>query len=689
MNRGLVELDPLTEYRSLKEDPLEGFYKPCLQRSIAYKRAVGYFTSSIYVVTGREVIDFSLRGGRIQLICSPHLSMEDFDSISLGYVQRAELVNRRLMEELSELMQGAGSHWTAQVLATLVAVGSLDIRIALGRKNQGLYHEKIGVFEDSLGNKVSFKGSANETWSAWAPEGNFESIEVFCSWREGLEEQRVLRHNAHFESIWSGSDPDVATLKISDVTRNAFLERSMGSLNALADAYPGKASSGRVPLPHQVRALQVWKEQGNKGILEHATGSGKTFTALMAIHSHVESGNPALVLVPSQLLLRQWSREIQGEIPSTPLLLAGGGNNGWRKGLRLKALTVDEPELGGRVILATMQTAASPEFKSKISGGKHLLIVADEVHQMGSSYNSQALGIETGARLGLSATPTRYGDPEGTQKILDYFGPIVDPPFTLSDAIHSGRLVEYEYFPQEVSLDDGESARWKLLSKRINETYWRTKEGASKSASDSDALKLLLIQRARIAKKATAKANVCTSILESTYESGQKWLVYCEDTDQLEEVRTYLNNIGLNPVVYHSTMKGDRDASMTWFKDNGGILLSIKCLDEGVDIPDISHAVILASSQNPRQFIQRRGRVLRTAPGKSKAVIYDAIVAPESLDDDPEQGSLVRSELLRAMEFATHARNRSALMSLRSLAIRLGLDPDHTADDGTEDDTNA
>lgn len=197
---------------------------------------------------------------------------------------------------------------------------------------------------------------------------------------------------------------------------------------------------------------------------------------------------------------------------------------------------------------------------------------------------------------------------------------------------------------------------------------------------------MLLIQRSRIAKKAAAKVRLARDVLRAHFEKGQSWLVYCEDAEQLAQVLAVLRQEGMDPVEYHSKMDGDRAATMSWFRSFGGIMVSIRCLDEGVDIPDVSHALILASSQNPRQFIQRRGRVLRRAPNKQVAVLHDAIVVPVSADEEPEQISLLKSELVRAIEFADHAINKGAGAELRDIAINMGIDPDGLLDSGVEED---
>jgi len=333
-----------------------------------------------------------------------------------------------------------------------------------------------------------------------------------------------------------------------------------------------------------------------------------------------------------------------------------------------------------------MQTASLPEFIANVAAGDHLLVVADEVHQVGSPQNSKIMSILAGGRLGLSATPIRYGDPEGTAKIFAYFGDVVPPKITLMDAVAAGRLVPYEYHPHPINLTATEAVEWKDLTRAMRFECMRQKADENGKRPLSEKAKMLLIRRARVAKKAAAKVGLAVDVIRANFEPGQSWLVYCEDSGQLAEVISKLSDAGFASVEYHSNMAGDRDATMSWFRSYGGILVSIRCLDEGVDIPAISHALILASSQNPRQFIQRRGRVLRRSPGKEIAVIHDAIVVPVNAEDESEQLSLLRSELLRSVEFASHAINRAAGAELRWIAIAMGIDPSELSDEGMEEE---
>lgn len=683
----LSKLDLDTEYRSTKNDPVETFYKKCLRNADLYQRAVGYFRSSVLLIIGRTLLEFARRGGRIQLICSPSLSEEDVRSISGGYARRDEVLASAVIEEFDRLLAEPSTAFPAKALATLISCGALEVRLAQLISGNGIYHEKIGLFTDGFGHTVSFRGSTNETWSGWHAEGNFEAIEVFCDWDGPSDRIRIDKHSNHFATLWSGKDPSVTVSAFPETAEIYLRKYAANSIEEIMESVPVTPTSRRQPLPHQTEALEAWRRQGCRGIFEHATGTGKTFTAIVAIRDHVRTGKPALVLVPSRLLLHQWAEEISDEIPDAALMLAGDGQNRWKLHGRLKSMTAADLELGPRVTLAMMPTAATDLFLAGVAESDELLLVVDEVHQIGSPINSRALKIAAGLRLGLSATPRRYGDTEGTKRLMDYFGGVVPPPITLGDAMKAGRLVPYQYFPHAISLNADEADQWLDFTNRIKKEIARSSTDANGEKLLSERAKMLLIQRSRIAKKATAKVDLAVRTIKREYRDGQSWLIYCEDSEQLGDVVNALRVTGIETIEYHSNMIGDRVATMEWFHKFGGILVSIKCLDEGVDIPQVSHALILASSQNPRQFIQRRGRVLRISPGKNMAQIHDAIVRPLNSESEPEQLGLLRGELIRAIEFANGAINKSAGAELRAIAMEMGIDIDDlAARDGVEED---
>lgn len=686
---GFANLNLQTEYRTGSSDPIMGLYTPCLSQSIVYKRAVGYFRSSVYLVVGPAIIDFAKRGGKIQLVCSPELDEDDLEIIREEHLKRKNVPSERLIVEIERLLNDPATKYQTRVLATLLAVGALEIKVAIRHSSQGLYHEKIGVFVDEAHNRVSFIGSANESRSAWHPQGNFESIEVFCSWQHRIEEERSARHEANFDSLWAGNTQEVKTLPFPDAAFHCLCKGSFKTLDEAKESFVTpivtvQHQRKHDPLPHQINAIESWRKQESRGVFEHATGSGKTFTALEAARDHLNNKLPVLILVPSSLLLKQWNEEVKIEFPEAVTLLVGAGNDRWKRPGKLRGLSAPDAT-GPRVIIATMQTGATDAFRQCLYQGSHLMLIADEVHQIGSPHNSQCLKIDTGSRLGLSATPKRYGDAEGTAKIFDYFNSVVPPKITLADAVKLGRLVEYEYHPHTIHLTAEEADAWKIFTRKIGIELLKSKN-LDGELRLSDQVKMLLIKRSRIAKKASAKPHLAARILKKNYKAGQSWLIYCEDREQLNETMQQLKLEKINPIEYHTGMDGDRAASLDWFRKTGGVLISIKCLDEGVDIPAVTHALILASSQNPRQFIQRRGRVLRTAVGKSLAYIHDAIVVPVSIDDEPEQLSLLKSELLRAIEFSNSAFNKSAGAELREIARKIGFDPDESGIDGIEEE---
>lgn len=707
----LSDLDIKEEYFTGETDLVDFFYKPCLSVSTNYDRSVGYFRSSVFLLIGPNIIDFVKHGGKIRLICSPYLTEDDVSAISQGYKQKAEVVEDTLQRDINKMFENQAIAKNTEALATLIALGSIEVKIVFLPKAQGEYHAKLGVFYDEYNNAVSFKGSVNESWTGWHERGNHETLDVFCSWRGGRDERQVKRNQSYFEKLWHGEIKDLDVIDFPKVALEKLKTVAKGSLDEieptdLVDYFkvgskPSNkviqekevpyANRNRTPLRHQLKAIAEWEKQGKRGIFEHATGSGKTFTALIVLKEHLQSDGVALVLVPDKLLHKQWAQEIKEEIDDIKLLKAGDGNNKWKKDDLLRHFTSSLEGLGKRIVLATMQTARTETFLGSLDQGEHLMVVADEVHEIGSKENSKALSIESGPRLGLSATPKRYGDPEGTLKILSYFGPIVQPPYTLVDAINDDppRLVPYEYYPKAIRFTAEESEHWAEETDKISKEYARSKRDSDGNTVISSYLQNLIIQRSRIAKKAAAKTPLAVDIIKEHYRPGESWLIYCEDQYQLREVMEALNQEGFEPLEYHTNMKGNASAALDYFKSFGGILCSIKCLDQGVDIPKISHAIILASSQNPRQFIQRRGRVLRTCKGKYKAVIYDAIVVPISLDLEPEQLSLLKSEFQRSIQFAKTALNKSAASELSRLAIKLEIDPEEVGlidSDGIEEE---
>jgi superfamily II DNA or RNA helicase len=552
-----------------------------------------------------------------------------------------------------------------------------------------MVHDKTGIFSDGDGNRVAFSGSMNETYLGLSPDGNWESIDVFPDWLPDAERdrQRTVEISKTFDAMWEGSIDGVVVTPFPSASR-LFLEEHASTARPwreIADELAlvereirERESQRRVDEPvlnlrdHQKGALQEWASAGHRGVVAHATGAGKTITAIQAIREHGEAGGNSLVVVPSKELLNQWIPELNKFVPANQRVhQCGGGDEAWKKNLD-PWLHAEDPQ----VLVATFATARNESFRFSCNQGPgDLLIVGDEVHGLGSEENSKIFEIDASARLGLSATPERHRDSEGTDSIFNYFGPVVHE-YSLYDAIRDGFLVQYRYHPVVVTLDDSEQEQWDDLSKEIGQAVAR--HGSLEAAMRVESIKLLFIQRSRIAKKASAKVAASHSIVSRDAEAGQRWLLYCEDQDHLAQVRALLTSADLPLPVYefHSQMTGDREATLKRFRDDGGVIISIRCLDEGVDIPDASHALILASSQNPRQFIQRRGRVLRLPDEegiKDYAHIHDVLVVPRP-PIDPTVDALVLGEIARASEFCENASNPECRTTLLEELDRAGID---------------
>jgi superfamily II DNA or RNA helicase len=696
----LSELTLHTSYHKGRDDIAEDFYLPCMRRASEYDRAVAFFRSTVFLIAWPALRDFVQRGGRIRVLCSQVLADEDIEALSAGYSARVdEVLARRFLEEVKELLRDEALRQPARILAGLVATGTLDLQVAILkeadlRSSQGrIFHDKLGLFRDELGNLVSFKGSMNETWNGLASDGNLESVDVAATWMGARDRERARAEEQYFADLWHNDYPTVIVRPFPTVARKEFeshaisnFDEELEQLLSPADR-PRDDPRGRSLKAHQSSGLASWRANDRRGILAFATGSGKTFTAITAIREAIrEHGEVVVVVVPDREIFRQWYDELVETTRDlgVRILRAGAGHTRWRSSLRLWTAPGEQP----RIVLATARTASSDDFRAQLVGGPHMMLVADEVHRLGSPKNQRILEDRLfGARLGLSATPERAGDPDGTSVLMSYFGGVLEPRYTLADAVRDGVLTKYFYRPHTVMLTEGELTEWRLISQAVSQLRARVSAGDA-TPGLARRLTLKLIQRARIVKHAAGKVPLAVEVLSEHYEPGQRWLVYCDDLVQLEAVCRALLSANLQPLPFHSQMAGDRRGTLEWLDYRGGIVVAIKCLDEGVDIPSVSHALILASSKNPREFIQRRGRVLRTAPNKTLAYVHDAIVVPPRNAAPPGQieDPITAGELARAIEFAEHAANPASAADLRQVAIDAGIDWRRLLREGVEDE---
>lgn len=702
----LTDFEFKSEYQKLEDDIAAEFYLPCMRNSVFYDRISGYFGSTIYIIAWNALKEFIQNGGHMRIICSPYISDDDALAIKEGNTAKTDaILSKALKDELDQILEKDNLAAPSRLLACLIAENIIEIKLAIARDGtrdpslERLYHDKAGVFTDIAGNSVGFRGSFNETFKGLSDNGNIESADVFQSWDIGKDAGRVANIRNGFQKVWCG---EYDVLEIHDLPSEAkkYIRDKASSYKwkELLDEVKVTVSRGDFWKPnkkkdiirlkdHQVKALDAWDKQANRGIYQGCTGCGKTVIAISAIRHVLDQGKSCLVLVPSKELLDNWDKEIRRIIDDEPIsvFLCGDGHDAWKRDGNLHLWT-SRSNTSKKIVIAMMDTASKPEFQDQISQGSHLMVVADEVHRMGSPSRKSFFRIKYGSALGLSATPTRYGDPEGTQAILDYFGDIIDPPYTMKNALADKVLTPYYYHPVSISLTLTEQEEWDAITKRIAKQYAISQNNENSSAKDSF-LQIMRIERARIIKRAANKVTAAVKIIKENYREGQKWLVYCEDKVQLGVVCDKIRSLGVDAYIYYSDMPGDPDNTLAYFAENGGVLVSIKCLDEGVDIPSTTHALVLASSKNPREFIQRRGRILRRSSNKNFSHLYDVIAVPNTAKvDDDKSLSIVVSELARAVEFGSSALNPACITDMHLIALKFGVDYKQFESEGFDED---
>lgn len=722
---GLKDVEIKNEYRSLLDKVARDFYIPLLQHATSYKRAVGFFSSSILVEISKGISALVKNGGSIQLVASPYLSDDDIEAIRTGYALRDSIIKSSILRELKDPKTPFEKE-RLNMLANLIADSILDIKIAFteDESKMGMYHEKMGIISDGMGNKVAFSGSMNE--SATAINANYETIDVFCSWKSDHESERVVAKENAFMAIWNNSEPNIRIIEFPELkqeiieryrnappnfnidneefeslysnkvrsiyspdltffleSENPYLSKSEVNPKRLGAVIPESVTLH----DYQKDAIEAWAQNGFKGIFDMATGTGKTFTGLGAIARLCEETDSHLAVVivcPYQHLVEQWIEDIELYGMKPIVGYSASSQKDWKSRLD-NAIRDQKLKVKNRqffCFICTNATFASSYVQSQISKIRgHALLMVDEAHNFGAENLGKLLSDKFNYRLALSATIDRHNDEEGTQRIRDYFGQKCIE-YTLERAIEENKLTKYKYYPVICTLNETELQRYNELTYEIGKCIINDKHGKKKL---SERGKILALARARLIAGAEDKITKLEEKI-TPYINNNHILTYCgatkllqsgqdstdiddEDIRQIDAVTDLLGN-KLNMKVSQFTSNEDiAERAILKREFSGGetlqVLIAIKCLDEGVNIPKIRTAFILASNTNPKEYIQRRGRVLRLAEGKDFAEIYDFITLPYELEDVPSLTEdqlkktliLVRNELSRAEEFARLAMN--------------------------------
>lgn len=694
----LNDLSVKKEYRNLSCDIVHDFYIPVISEAISYKRAVGFFSSAALYEIAVGIKNLVQNGGKIQLIASPHLSEEDIEAIRLGYEKRDEIIARAILKEIKEPANHA-EEVKLNLLADLIAEGILDIKIAFKIQTDaiGIFHEKIGVVRDAGGNILAFTGSMNETYSGLLL--NYESIDVYCSWKDEDKERAVLKEAA-FDDLWNNMDSNIAVIPFPEVAIERFNcykkldknsifndveleEMTMQSAHEDADFFI--VPSDVKFYDYQIEAIDAWLAHDGRGIFDMATGTGKTYTALGSLSElsrkcHKNLG--VFIVCPYQHLVQQWVADIEA-FNVHPLICYSKYD--WKR--RFKDIVRDFM-LGiieNFCIITTNATFALKEMQEgvgKLRG--NICLVVDEAHNFGSKRQLACMSEIFRFRLALSATLERKYDEYGTERLFSYFGEKCIE-YSLKRAIDEDKLTPYYYYPIPVYFTDEELLKYVNITEKIVNILRHSKK-------DDDlppAAERLLIERARIVAGADGKLNALKNTI-LPYKNDTHLLVYCgatkvdldndkTDTIVADEERQIIavtkilgNELGMCVTRFTS----EEDAAQRelikeeYSQQKIQALVAIKCLDEGMNIPGIETAFILASSTNPKEYIQRRGRVLRKAPGKKFARIYDYVVLPRPFEEisppfsRQAELSLVKREVERMKDFQELSENPSETSEL-------------------------
>lgn len=548
-----------SEYRSLLDDIVQDFYIPLLKEAVVYKRAVGFFSSSALIEITKGIASMAERGGKIQIVASPYLSDEDIDAIKKGYAAREDIIESAVLRQITDENLDYYSMQRLNLLACLIANNILDIRIAYteGKNGIGMYHEKMGIIEDNEGNVVAFSGSMNE--SATAMSINYETIDVFRSWGDESEKERVrLKQNA-FQSIWTDSEPNIKVVEFPRISQALIDKYRRTEPNYAIDdeqfdlklqnyrqftdgeiTLRTAAVGARIPKTitlhdYQQEAIAAWVENDYRGIFDMATGTGKTYTGLGAISKLSEDINDKLAVIivcPYQHLVEQWVEDIV-QFNIKPIIgYSSSSQKDWKqrlaKAVRDQKLRADKSFFCFVCTNATFTNNYVQEQINKIKSP--ILLVVDEAHNFGAASYARLLDGRFTYRLALSATLNRHRDEDGTATLYNFFDKKCIE-YSLERAIDEGKLTPYKYYPVVVNLTEDELAKYEQISTEMSKCIIKDKRGNYKLNKYGE---ILALKRARIIAGAIGKLDALRERIRS-YIHDNNILVYCGATNVFDE----------------------------------------------------------------------------------------------------------------------------------------------------------
>lgn len=637
---------------------------PALKCAVLYRRSVGFFSSDVLSLILTSIPDFVKNKGKIQMIVSPMLSKEDIETITLGYQTKEQVVNKLFIRDLTEELVKFSDD-NLETLYQLIARGFLDFKIATLKNNTGMYHDKLGILTDKEGNHIVFYGSANSSLNGY--QNNYEKVRVVKSWvsadRENIEDEIK-----EFDNLWNNQNEFVQVYDFMDSIKKSVLQ----------EVEHRKHNPNKEPIElydYQKEAIDKWVKNGYRGFYVMATGTGKTWTAIYSAKELYKQNKVLTVIAaPYKHLVKQWAEDVQKVYRNATIILISSENPTWYSEARQAIISQQYDEDKQVILITTIKSFYSSKFSHVIKMSlKDKILIVDEAHRF--TNRPESLKKIYKYMLGLSATPVNGKNNETGLDIVNFFGgQVFNLPIEV--ALEKNFLVKYYYHPIFVSANEDEEKRFNNISSQM--------AGCFRNGVLVDKDRFLKCSRARIRLIAMAeeKTNRIDELINSV-DVKDHFVVYCGDgrlyDDNNEEIRHIqfvkerINKLGLKASQFTATEDINRRMELVdMFNENEiDALVAIRCLDEGINIPSIKSALILASNDDYREFVQRRGRILRKykKTNKQSADIYDVIVLPST--NIPKMALI---ELRRFYEYARLATNHEEqLNKLYELLANYGL----------------
>jgi superfamily II DNA or RNA helicase len=650
--QSLQNLQLNKSYISYGNDTIsESFIKPCLKVAKRYRRSAGFFSSGVISVILDGIVSLVRSGGKIQLVTSQRLSEGDIEAIKIGYSKRKDVVEDSFLITFAEEIERLDD-LNLSILAELIANGIMDVKVAV-TKGLGIYHDKFGIIEDSTGNRVAFFGSSNSTEYGYTQ--NYEKIRIARSWLDN-EAATVEDEMLEFDSLWNGTNVFVDVYDFKEAINKCILQ-------VVAKREAAQKQKVVVLRKYQEEAIEAWVTNNYKGFFVMATGTGKTWTAIYAAHKLQQHQKSIIVIcAPYKHLVQQWYEDVKKIFTEARIVKVSSENPLWEQEISEEIIRSKHYPDNQIIIISTIMSFNKERFENVLSASKSKrLLIVDEAHRFTSRQNWLLEKYEF--LLGLSATPfTGVNTAIGGELMAWFGGRVYNLP--IEYALNKGYLVPYSYHPIYVEATEQEEEEFIAVVRRMAACF--NPQGVLINVEEFIKLRR---RQLRIISMAEEKTRLIDSILEKVSDKDH-FICYCGDGHLFDDEGNELRHIqfvkrkldahGYRPAQFTASENIVKRMDIVERFNSGDLtaLAAIRCLDEGINIPSIKSALILSSNDNLREFVQRRGRILRKNNGKKSARIYDVIVLP-SLSTP----RIALIEFRRYYEYARLATNSEELLA--------------------------